>query len=65
MATDYRSTVLLPNTDFPMKAQLPKREPEMLARWAERDVYRRLRAASAGREKFILHPSGNKPGGDG
>ncbi len=55
MATDYRSTVLLPNTDFPMKAQLPKREPEMLARWAERDVYRRLRAASAGREKFILH----------
>ncbi len=52
---DYRSTVFLPRSDFPMRAGLPKREPEMLARWAEMDLFKRLREASAGREKFILH----------
>ncbi len=55
MTTDYRSTVHLPRTDFPMKGRLPKREPETLARWARLDMYRRLREASRGREKFILH----------
>ncbi len=55
MTTDYRSTVHLPRTDFPMKGQLPKREPETLARWARLDMYRRLREAARGREKFILH----------
>jgi isoleucyl-tRNA synthetase len=52
---DYRSTVFLPKTDFPMKAGLPKREPEILARWAEMDLYHRLREQSAGRERFVLH----------
>ena len=52
---DYRSTVFLPRTDFPMRANLPAREPEMLARWAELDLYRRLREDAAGREKFVLH----------
>ncbi|MGY8994047.1 MAG: class I tRNA ligase family protein, partial [Rhodospirillales bacterium] len=55
MTTDYRKTVFLPRTDFPMKAQLPKREPDMLARWAALDVYGKLRERSKGREKFVLH----------
>ena len=55
MTQDYKSTVYLPRTDFPMKAGLPKREPEILARWEETDLYRRIREASKGREKFILH----------
>jgi isoleucyl-tRNA synthetase len=53
--TDYRSTVFLPKTDFPMRASLPAREPELLARWERLDLYRRLREDSAGREKFVLH----------
>ena len=52
---DYRATLFLPETDFPMRAGLPKKEPELLARWAEMDMYKALRAAAAGREKFILH----------
>jgi isoleucyl-tRNA synthetase len=55
MTTDYRKTVALPRTDFPMKAQLPKREPVLLERWAKLGIYQRLRAQSAGREKFVLH----------
>jgi len=55
MTQDYKSTVYLPRTDFPMKAGLPKREPDILARWQETDLYGRLREASKGREKFILH----------
>jgi isoleucyl-tRNA synthetase len=55
MTTDYRSTVFLPKTDFPMKAGLPQREPQLLARWQRLDLFRRLREASRGREKFILH----------
>jgi len=52
---DYRPTVFLPKTDFPMRAGLPKREPELLARWAGLDLYTSLREASKGREEFILH----------
>ncbi|MGB0681896.1 MAG: isoleucine--tRNA ligase [Magnetovibrionaceae bacterium] len=55
MTMDYKTTVRLPKTDFPMKAGLAKREPETLARWEEMDLYGRLRKASQGREKFILH----------
>ncbi|MCG8597236.1 MAG: class I tRNA ligase family protein, partial [Kiloniellales bacterium] len=55
MSEDYKSTVFLPRTDFPMRAGLPRREPEILARWEEMDLYRRQRAAAEGREKFILH----------
>jgi len=54
-ARDYRDTLRLPKTDFPMKAGLPKREPEMLARWAKLGLYERLRKESAGREKFVFH----------
>ncbi|HWU02465.1 MAG TPA: isoleucine--tRNA ligase, partial [Novosphingobium sp.] len=52
---DYRSTVFLPKTDFPMKAGLPQKEPGILKSWAEQDLYRQLRDARSGREKFILH----------
>ncbi len=46
--TDYKNTVFLPRTDFPMRGGLPTKEPELLARWREIDLYGRLRAASAG-----------------
>ncbi len=52
---DYRETLFLPKTDFPMKAGLPKREPEFLERWEKMDLYKRLREDAKGRTKFILH----------
>ena len=52
---DYRNTVFLPATDFPMRGDLPKKEPAMLARWEAMDLWGKLRAASRAREKFILH----------
>jgi isoleucyl-tRNA synthetase len=52
---DYRDTVFLPATPFPMRGDLPKREPEILARWQQIGLWERLRAQSAGRPKFILH----------
>ncbi|MCC2665721.1 MAG: ileS, partial [Geminicoccaceae bacterium] len=55
MSTDYRATVFLPKTAFPMKANLPVHEPELQARWARQDLYRRLRETARGRAKFILH----------
>jgi len=55
MTRDYRATVFLPRTDFPMRANLPAREPDILERWERIDVYGQLREASKGREKFILH----------
>ncbi|MBJ6370919.1 isoleucine--tRNA ligase [Sedimentitalea arenosa] len=51
---DYKSTLNLPRTDFPMRAGLPKREPEWLKRWEELDIYGRLRAKQ-GRTPFTLH----------
>src|SRR6266481_6295390 len=54
-ARDYSETLFLPKTDFPMRAGLPQKEPEILARWQKLDLYHRLRAAARGRAKFILH----------
>jgi isoleucyl-tRNA synthetase len=54
-ARDYSETLFLPKTDFPMRAGLPQKEPEILARWHKLSLYRRLRAAASGRAKFILH----------
>ena len=51
---DYKQTIHLPQTDFPMKADLAKREPAQLARWTEGDVYGQLRRAAHGRPPFIL-----------
>ncbi|WP_036264570.1 isoleucine--tRNA ligase [Methylocapsa aurea] len=52
---DYSKSLYLPQTDFPMRAGLPKKEPELLARWREIELYRRLREAGRGRPKFVLH----------
>jgi isoleucyl-tRNA synthetase len=52
---DYRATLFLPATDFPMKAGLPEAEPKWLARWTEMDLYGRLRAKAKGRPLFVLH----------
>ncbi len=52
---DYSSTLYLPQTDFPMRAGLPQKEPEMVKRWQEMGLYKKLRASAAGREKFVLH----------
>ncbi len=52
---DYRDTVFLPKTEFPMRGSLPTKEPELLARWRAMDLHGQLRAQAKGREKFILH----------
>ncbi len=54
-ARDWSATLFLPKTDFPMRAGLPQREPQLLERWARIDLYRRLRETAAGRAKFVLH----------
>jgi isoleucyl-tRNA synthetase len=55
VTTDYKASVFLPKTDFPMRAGLPKKEPELLKRWADMKLWDRLRAESKGRPKFVLH----------
>ena len=52
--TDYKSTINLPNTDFPMKADLANREPKMLERWERAGLYAKIRAAAGGRPPFVL-----------
>ncbi|MEM7767760.1 MAG: isoleucine--tRNA ligase [Pseudomonadota bacterium] len=56
-ARDYRDTLFLPRTDFPMRGGLPKREPEWIARWDEMGLYQRMRAdaAARGAEPFVYH----------
>src|SRR6266404_6087123 len=54
-ARDYSETLFLPKTDFPMRAGLPQKEPEILAHWRRIGLYERLREASRGRTKFVLH----------
>ena len=54
-AKDYSKTLFLPQTEFPMRAGLPQREPEILKRWNEIGLYGSLREAAAGRAKFVLH----------
>ncbi|WP_066483546.1 MULTISPECIES: isoleucine--tRNA ligase [unclassified Sphingomonas] len=61
---DYRDTVFLPTTDFPMKAGLAQKEPAILERWARIGVYDRLREQRAGRERFILHDGPPYANGD-
>ena len=53
--TDYRSTLNLPDTPFPMRGDLPKREPGWVKAWEEQGVYKKLRASRAGAPKFVLH----------
>ncbi|MFK7852851.1 MAG: isoleucine--tRNA ligase [Granulosicoccus sp.] len=62
--TDYKKTLNLPKTDFPMRGNLAKREPEMLARWNEDSLYQHIREQCAGRPKFILHDGPPYANGD-
>ncbi len=52
---DYKQSLNLPRTDFPMKANLSQKEPEMLRRWDEMGIYGRIRDAARGRQTYILH----------
>ena len=74
MSQDYNATINLPKTDFPMRAGLPKREPEMLQRWKKLDVYGELLKKNADKPRFsqsgacprvarrtALSPSGSAP----
>ncbi len=61
---DYKTTLFLPKTDFPMKAGLPKAEPKHLDRWAQMDLYGLLRKQSKGREQFVLHDGPPYANGD-
>ncbi|HEY5973853.1 MAG TPA: class I tRNA ligase family protein, partial [Geobacteraceae bacterium] len=52
---EYKETLNLPTTDFPMKANLPQREPEILAQWEAAGLYNKIAAAGAGKPRYILH----------
>ncbi|MBV9347683.1 MAG: isoleucine--tRNA ligase, partial [Pseudolabrys sp.] len=54
-ARDYSETLFLPQTEFPMRAGLPQREPEILKRWADEGIYKEMRAQTKGRTRFVLH----------
>jgi isoleucyl-tRNA synthetase len=54
-ARNWSATLFLPKTDFPMRAGLPQREPQLLERWTRIELYQRLREAGKGRAKFVLH----------
>ena len=62
--TDYRSTVFLPRTDFPMKAGLPQKEPAILSRWESEGLYQEIRKSRSGRPKFIFHDGPPYANGD-
>ncbi|MCH8550500.1 MAG: isoleucine--tRNA ligase [Natronospirillum sp.] len=62
--TDYKATLNLPETDFPMRGSLPQREPERLQQWEATGLYQKIRDFSAGRPKFILHDGPPYANGD-
>lgn len=64
MSVDYSSTLNLPKTDFPMRANLPAREPELLKKWQEEDLYGKLMEKNADKPSFILHDGPPYANGD-
>ncbi|MES9971190.1 MAG: isoleucine--tRNA ligase [Candidatus Thiodiazotropha sp.] len=62
--SDYKHTLNLPKTDFPMRGNLAQREPEMLKKWQQKDLYKKIREISAGRPSFILHDGPPYANGD-
>ena len=62
--SDYKNTLNLPYTEFPMRARLAEREPQRLERWRHENLYKKLRQARQGREKFILHDGPPYANGD-
>ena len=61
---DYTKSVNLPSTDFPMRGNLPQREPETLKYWEDIDLYNRLKKKNAGKKPFILHDGPPYANGD-
>ena len=61
---DYKSTLNLPKTDFPMQASLPKREPEMLKTWEEKHIYEKVLEKNEGKPLFVLHDGPPYANGD-
>ena len=62
--SDYKQTLNLPKTSFPMKANLAQREPKILKQWQEQDLYKMIREASAGKPKYVLHDGPPYANGD-
>jgi isoleucyl-tRNA synthetase len=61
---DYKETLLMPKTDFPMRGNLPKREPEIQKKWDEMDIYKKVQERTKGRPLFILHDGPPYANGD-
>ena len=61
---DFKDTLNLPDTAFPMRGDLPKREPQWVAQWQEKKLYQRIREISAGRPRFVLHDGPPYANGD-
>ncbi|REJ13783.1 MAG: isoleucine--tRNA ligase [Caldibacillus debilis] len=61
---DYKKTLLMPKTDFPMKANLPKKEPEIQEKWETMRIYEKVQARTKGRKKFVLHDGPPYANGD-
>ena len=64
MAQDYNNTLNLPQTDFPMRGNLPAKEPGMLAKWDEEQLYQKLMKKNEGKPKYILHDGPPYANGD-
>lgn len=60
VSNSYKDTMNLPETDFPMRGNLPAREPERLATWQEMDIYRRVLEKNADGKPFVLHDNDNR-----
>ena len=61
---DYKDTLNLPETPFPMRGDLAKREPQWVRQWQEKGLYRRLRTIAKGRQRFVLHDGPPYASGD-
>lgn len=64
MDMDYKDTLLMPKTEFPMRGNLPKREPEIQAKWEEMDIYNKVQDRTKGRPMFVLHDGPPYANGD-
>lgn len=64
LSKNYKDTLNLPKTEFPMRGNLAKREPDMLKDWCEKDIYKKIREVSKGRKKYILHDGPPYANGD-
>lgn len=61
---DYKDTLLMPQTDFPMRGNLPQREPQIQTKWEEMDIYRKVQERTKGRPLFVLHDGPPYANGD-